>query len=1234
MLGSIDTSLVRIHTKAGGVAGAGFLVGERHILTCAHVIAQALGLAEDAPDPPSSMVSLDFPQLALHTLLTAKVIFWDPVQDDGRGDIAGLELLDKPPAGAAAVHFAPADQVWDHSFRALGFPSGYDNGVFATGRLLGRLGTNWIQIEDVKDPGFAVIAGFSGTPVWDEQLRGVVGMIVASSQQATAKAAFVIPSDVLKAAWSQLVMLPPVPRNPYKGLHAFTELDSRDFFGRDALIDELATAVETALTREYKEGRQARLLTVVLGPSGSGKSSVVMAGLLPCLHDGKALNSKEWVYLDPIFPGAHPLETLAVSLAKQLPARGPVSLHEDLASASARSLHLLVSQLTSSPQQKVVLLVDQFEEVFTLTTDEAERRHFFELLVTAVTEPHGPLFVLLTLRADFYDRPMQYPELFRLIDDHHVSVLPLGRDDLRKVIEQPANLPDVKVTFENGLVDELLMDMQGQSGSLPLLEFTLDQLFQRRNGHQLTLQAYHEMGGVKGALSQHAEEIYLGLSSDEQRQAARDIFLRLIEPGTTEQDTTRRRADRSEFERADPRQAQQMRETLEAFISARLLTTNKVGDKTTVEVSHEALIREWKRLTEWLREARSDILFQGSLSGDVTEWEQRKRSRDRLYRGAQLKEAQAWTKRNRPSEQEAAFLKASAAQRTLWLVGLIAVVLLLVSSAGVAGWFYLKQPPDPTLVTTLQDNINGSLRYCINNAPSGSTITFAQGLHGTIRLIGSLELVSGKQLTIRGPQADHISISSGGIASNIHVPKGATLDISGLSFKDSQTRTYAFLYNEGVLVVTNSTISDNKTISGTTSYGGGIENYTTGTLTVQDSIISNNLASANLDRGLGGGIHNEGKLTVIHSTFLNNRASSSNYNAWGGGILNNETGTLTVIDSTFSGNSAKSDKQDGLGGGIHNEGKLTVIHSTFLNNSASSSASNAFGVGGGISNILGSTAMVTDSTFSNNSASGSGSFGGGIYNGSTGSFTVTNSTFSGNTAVSSNSGSFGGGIYNYDKSTLTVIDSTFSGNSAKSGKQGGQGGGIDDEGKLTVINSTFWGNTARGGSDFGGGISVTIVNKDSFASIWFCTLYSNSSSAGGGIWVDPKGNSHITISSSIVAANSAPDGPDISGVLTSGGYNLIENVAGATGLNARTDRQVTLSDLKIDSTLGNNGGPTQTLALLQGSQAIDAVPGEACSITATDALGHTVMITTDQRGERRPDGSENTCDTGAYESSY
>jgi len=269
---------------------------------------------------------------------------------------------------------------------------------------------------------------------------------------------------------------------------------------------------------------------------------------------------------------------------------------------------------------------------------------------------------------------------------------------------------------------------------------------------------------------------------------------------------------------------------------------------------------------------------------------------------------------------------------------------------------------------------------------------------------------------------------------------------------------------------------------------------------------------------------------------------------------------------------------------------------------------------------------VTYSTFSNNttSSSNSGATGGGIAN--DGTLTITYNTFSNNTASSSNWSATGGGIDNESK--LTVINSTFSGNLV-SGKQGGGGARIANEGKLTVTNSTFSSNKASGSKGFGGGI---FFFEGSSAIIRFSTIYGNTSSAGGGIWVDPTGSS--LISSSIIAANSASVGPDISGEVISDGYNLIENFAGAKGLNAKTDKNVNLADLKIDPTPGNNGGPTQTLALLQGSPAIDAVPLQACSITIVDASGHNLTITTDQRGDHRPDGPENACDIGAYESSY
>ena len=694
---SLEASLVRIRADTGRVVGAGFLVGERQVLTCAHVVSQALGLPDHALDPPQGLVSLDFPLLAPRTLLTARVVQWCPPLSDGRGDIAGLELSCDPPAGAEVVRFAPAEDVWEHAFRAFGFPAGYDDGVWATGRLLGRQATDWVMIEDVKAQGFAVGPGFSGAPVWDTQAQGVVGMVVAASRPTDTKTAFVLSLKVLAAAWPLLTIPQGQPRNPYKGLRPFTQRDAGDFFGREAAVEKLVELVNS-LVAEQPARSSTRLLTI-LGPSGAGKSSLVMAGLLPQLQQGALPGSKEWVYLDPMVPGKRPIEALASTLKPHFPDTSFKTLREDLEDEAARGLHLLATQLAKQRGTRVVLLIDQCEELFTQTESEDERQRFIRLLLTACSEPRGPLVVLLTLRADFYDRPMQYPELFRLIETQHLSLLAIEPDDLRRVIEQPAALADVQVTFEGDLVNRLLADVQGQVGALPLLQFTLDQLFQRRSGRQLTLSAYRELGGVKGALTKQAEEIYTTLPSEEHRKLARALFVRLIDPGATEQDTTRRRAALSEFTLDDPIQARLMRETIDVFITARLLTTNEIAGTTTIEVSHEALIREWPRLAGWLREARDDIPLQQAISEDVAEWERRGKPRDRLYRGSQLKEARAWARRNTPSGSEVAFLRAGAAQRVRFVASMTVIVLLQLSTTGLSGWFWFLFPLDLTHVT-------------------------------------------------------------------------------------------------------------------------------------------------------------------------------------------------------------------------------------------------------------------------------------------------------------------------------------------------------------------------------------------------------------------------------------------------------------------------------------------------------------------------------------------------------
>ena len=949
------------------------------------------------------------------------------------------------------------------------------------------------------------------------------------------------------------------PRNPYKGLHAFTHDDAGDFFGREALIDRLAMTIETILTLEQKKSQYERLLPVI-GPSGSGKSSVVMAGLLPCLQSGGVFNSQEWIYLDPVFPGAHPLEALAVSLAQRFPARSVLSLHEDFTSDSVRALHLLACQLVHDSQRKVVLIVDQFEEVFTLTTSEEERQHFLDLLVTAVTEPRSPVLVILTLRADFYDRPMQYAKLYQLVDAHHISVLPMESENLRRVIEQPAQLPDVQLAFEGDLVGDLLFEMRGQVGALPLLQFTLDQLFKYRDGHLLTLHAYHEIGGVKGALTKQAEDTYAGLPSDEHRWLAQTLFARLIDLGVTEQDTTRRRALLSEFTLHDAVQTHLLRETIDAFISARLLTTNEAAGITTIEVSHEALIREWTRLAEWIQTRRNDILLQRAISEDAAEWQRRGRPVDRLYRGTQLVEAETWAKRNKPSIDELAFLQDSAtevehqkqveharqakelnlqrraARRQRYMFGMmgitaIALIAILVVTVILQAQILAKLPPT---VTSLDDHGPGSLREAIASASDGGAITFANNLAGgTIRLTSG-ELQINKNLTISGPAASLLSISGENKSRVFSISAGTFVTISNLTIKNGLENKEA---------------------------GGGIINF--GFLTLSDDTLSDNRSVLS-----GGGIANQGTLGIENCTITHNQADS------GAGISSG--GTLIINRSTISNNTAKNvgsgmNYESGNGGGILWEQTISVGNKGDIFDSLQ---------------LYGQFILIA-STISGNIASNNG---GGIW--SSGKFTLDKSTISGNIASGD-----GGGVWSTYGDSNLALNSIF------------------------FWTSTISGNTSNG---LGGGIAIIPgrTNKTSFIIIIsYCTIVINTSKGGGGVAIDAKLDvSQVYMGATIVADNRADSGPDVFGRLTSSYVNLVQNMSEAIfiGQAPVTNKSPNLGPLQ------NNGGLTQTYALLPGSPAIDQIP-----YADYHASWCRSSMETDQRGVTRPQG--NGCDLGAYE---
>jgi len=737
-------------------------------------------------------------------------------------------------------------------------------------------------------------------------------------------------------------------------------------------------------------------------------------------------------------------------------------------------------------------------------------------------------------------------------------------------------VPDVQLTFEGDLVSELLLEVQEQVGALPLLQFTLDHLFQRRREHHLTLEAYHELGGVKGAVAKHAEATYASLPSEEHRRLTRVLFLRLLEPGATMQETTRRRIPRSELLLSNPKETVLIEEVARAFTTARLLTTTTVAGVATVEVSHEAVIREWTRLSEWLEEAREDVERQHTLSEAAAEWARHGHPRDRLYRGTQLKEAQVWARRNTPSGSEARFLQASAAQRTRSRLGVVTVCILVVLLLLFTGFQNREVffPPDPTLVTTLADNGPGSLRQAVLTAKSGSTITFDPLLRGVIKLVSNLSI--DRDLRIRGPGAGNLSIRGSGDFNVLLVEPWASVTISDLAFNGTNQRQKGFgiIINDGTLTLTNITVFGNITYNG----GGGISNRDTGTLFLNNSTISGNESSTSKDTSIGGGgISNEGTLIINKSTI-----SANITNNGGGGISN--TGTLTLTNSTISTNATLS-----RGGGIGNYGgSLTIRKSRIFGNTAFA--------GAGIFNNAGSLTL-SDSMVSDNVAY-YGGYGGGIHNVNGGTLTLTNSTVSHNTAR------YGGGINNgYSGGVLAPDDS------------------LNRGGPITLTNSTISDNTAAEG----GGI---LANGESQATITFCTIYGNAGVwDGGGIAIVAYNStrpSQVEMKNSLVALNHADTGPDIAGRLISGGYNLIQNVSGATFTPNKqhfTDVSVDPhADLRIDSAL--SGNLPQIHALLSGSPAIDRIPLAACLVNG---------LSTDQRGVKRPDAQERSCDIGAYE---
>ena len=419
--------------------------------------------------------------------------------------------------------------------------------------------------------------------------------------------------------------------SPYRGLEGFDEAHASMFFGREAMTQHL---VETLRPKRF---------LAVLGPSGSGKSSLVRAGLLPTLRAGGLPGSQDWVYL--LFtPGVHPLHELALALARPEPSVDVLAnIRRVLSSLDAdeRTLHLQVRlALASQPNDtRYCLVVDQFEEVFTLCHERSERVQFIENLRYAATITDGRTVILLTMRLDFMPQAAQYTELADILSSHQFLVGPMDEGDLRRATEEPARL--VGVPFEEGLVDTILHDVGREPGMLPLLEHALLQVWERRTADQeMTLQAYRESGGVQGALAQRAEAVFDEFTP-EQQDMTRRLILRLTQPGEGTEDTRRRAAMNELLLR--PAEQQAVEAVIGRLANARLFTTSvDASGVRQVDVAHEALIRGWPRARRWIDDDRTALRTHRRLTEAAQEWLRMERDESVLYRGARLAQAQEW----------------------------------------------------------------------------------------------------------------------------------------------------------------------------------------------------------------------------------------------------------------------------------------------------------------------------------------------------------------------------------------------------------------------------------------------------------------------------------------------------------------------------------------------------------------------------------------------------------------
>lgn len=620
--------VVRIWSEgeASEVVGTGVLVAPGLVLTCAHVAARAWGEAPELEDGRGRTLRIDLPATAPHAWHEATVVHWLARRPAAAGayDLAGLRFDAAARGSGVPLPLVDDEAPWGKQVRAFGFPAGRPDGSYASGVLRDVLANGWVLVKGGAEAREFTRPGYSGGPVTTDE--GVVGLLTEGDSDVRVREALMVPVRAILGAWPELQHI--VARSPYPGLASFTADDAPHFRGRAHAVAEIAHAVATPPH-----------LVVLAGPSGSGKSSLIGAGVLPTLAAGHGPDGRSWRTL-VWSPGAAPFATLARGLL-----RAAYGAADDtrVAVDAARLAHdleagtvALADVLGQDEDARWAIVVDQPEALLLEGSSEAghasRSQRLFDALMRALDdEPlKGRIAVLVAVRTDFLDELLRQPALARHVRDDVVRYLgPV--DDLREVIEGPLRDSGL-ARLEPGLTDRLLMAVDDVPNPLPLLQFTLAELWRKRRAGRLTHEAYDELGGVRQALANQAERLVGAFPADD-LATVRDVLLQLGRPGAG--DTVARRAAR--FEELGDRG----RRVVTRLADARLVITDRDAEGVErIEVVHEALFEHWPRLRTWWREAADFRRWQEGLRFAVRVWHDEGQHPSDLLQGPRLRAAE------------------------------------------------------------------------------------------------------------------------------------------------------------------------------------------------------------------------------------------------------------------------------------------------------------------------------------------------------------------------------------------------------------------------------------------------------------------------------------------------------------------------------------------------------------------------------------------------------------------